>query len=176
MFNLKNFKRFCAFIPITVIILQIKKAYFITRCNPILTHFRPKFQFYYTLWKHPKTLARNVLTNPTTLLVKFNYSANSWTAGFFCVNIVEKNEWGTELKQEAATSVLQKKLFLKISQYSQEITCVGVSFYKILSLPIITWKKNIHRSKMHQKQTHWRKRFYAVASFAGFWVVSFQRE
>ena len=31
---------------------------------------------------------------------------------------------------EAATGgVLFKKLFLKISQYSQENTCVGVSFY-----------------------------------------------
>ena len=34
-------------------------------------------------------------------------------------------------KPEAATrGVLQKKLFLKISQYSQENNCIGISFKK----------------------------------------------
>ena len=44
------------------------------------------------------------------------------------------NDWTIEQQKQPPEVFCLKKMFLKISQFSQENTCIGVSFYKVAGL------------------------------------------
>ena len=146
---------------------------------------------FYTPWKHRKTfgflvflgsnkveaLTKNGLTNPTALLVKFNFYVNFLTAGLSWENIVEKKwvgDWILTNKNQS-WGVLLKKLFLKIYNINRKTTVLGSVFCKKTMSSSNRMEQKTYRSKIHQQQTHSGENlFFAVATFEGLSVVSFQ--
>ena len=82
----------------------------------------------------------------------------------------------SQLFEAASGGVFQKKLFLKISQYSQESTCIGVSFFskrlqhrcflvnivKFLRIPIL---KNNHERLLLYGLLHFSDFQYSILQY-----------
>ena len=85
--------------------------------NVFLTRFKPMFLFY-THWKHEKTSG----------FLMFSRGLERETIRNYCCKALGLRCLHRSHLQKQPAEVFYKKLFLKISQNSQENTCTRVSF------------------------------------------------